>query len=367
MNSIPTIKSISAPISAISYTPSYRESGVLTPARIAVDGMELESTNRMRDSMLGLIGQSHSIFRLFSPTEVFNKFQAINGSKVVNINFEEESGRAISFTSGSKGIIDFGNLRNDVIGDAAVSYKDGVLYTTLEPFRTEGFIINNDQHLPRLSLQIPLDGYGSIQSWLAMLRQICSNGMVAMGRAFRHTVSVGDGDNPIATVRRFKNSFYDEDGYADLRNRLEAAGKTAASISEFVRLLRIAQSDTNFSIGLIGKIEQAVSQTQTYYGLSALNAMDEKRSRLTPSLLTVYDLINMSTELSTHVTDNPYVATKLQGLVGDFLSNQFDLEGLESTIEVTEKFSPTFFVSEESVYGVNRSGFGNPKDLALEA
>lgn len=362
---VPTIKSINVPVDAITYAPSTRDE----PATISADGANFASTGRFRDSMLGLIGQSHSIFRLFSPEEVFTQFRKVNGSKMVNVNYEVETGRAISLTNGNKSIMDFDHLREEVIGGAPVTYRDGVVHAMLEPFRTEGFVINNDAFLPRLSLQIPLDSYGSSQSFLAMLRQICSNGMVAMSTAFRHTIAVGDGDNPIATIRRFKNSFYDEDGYSDLRNRIEKAGQTAASVSEFSKLLRLTMADSsNFSLGLIGRIEKAVADTQSYYGLSALNAIDEKRARLTPSLLTVYDLVNMSTELSTHVTDNPYVARKLQGLVGDLLSKQFDLEGLESGLTQKGEFTPTFFVEQESIVGVQRSGFGvGHEDIALSA
>jgi hypothetical protein len=355
---------MTVPISEIKYSPSTRND----PASILLEGVGLKSTSRFRNSMLGLIGQSNSIFRLFSPEDVFTRFQEVNGSKIVNVNFEEETGRAISLTNGGKSILDFDTIRNEVIGDAPVSYDDGVIRAMLEPYRTEGMLINNDEHLPRLSLHIPLDGYGGVQSFLAMLRQVCKNGMVAMGQAFKYSVKIGDGDNPIATLRRFKNSFYDEDGYSDLRSRLEVSGKTAASVSEFSRLLKLTVA-SNFSLALVERIEHAVAETQAYYGLSALNAIDEKRARLTPSLLSVYDLINMSTELSTHITDSPYMATRLQGLVGDLLSKQFDLEGLEaSTIGDIEEFTPTFF---NPSYQESRSGFGvgsrEEEEMILEA
>jgi hypothetical protein len=365
---VPTIRSATLPISEVQYVPSTRSE----PATIVAGGVSFTSTNRFRNSLLGLIGQSNSIFRLFSPETVFNRFQEVNGSKIVNVNYEKETGRAISLTNGGKSVLNFDAIRNDVIGDAPVSYHDGVICAMLEPYRTEGILVNNDAHLPRLSLHIPLDGYGGVQSFLAMLRQVCSNGMVAMSPAFKYSVKIGDGDNPITTLRRFKNSFYDEDGYADLRARLEAAGKTAASVSEFSRLLKLTTS-SNFSLGLVQRIEKAVADTQTYYGLSALNTIDEKRARLTPSLLSIYDLINMTTELSTHVTDSPYMATRLQGLVGDLLSKQFDLEGLEaSTVEKDGEFTPTFFVTPEEVEGINRSGFGvgsriEEEEVALEA
>jgi len=363
---VPTIKSATLPMADITYVPPTKTK----PATITAEGVEFTSTDRFRTSLLGLVGQSNSIFRLFTPEDVFNRFQEVNGSKVVNVNYEEETGRAISLTNGNKRILDFNQIREDVIGDAPVSYLDGVIQVMLEPFRTEGFMVNNDNHLPRISLHVPLDSYGGVQSFLSMLREVCSNGMVAMGQAFRYSVKIGDTDNPIATLRRFKNSFYDEDGYSDLRNRLEASGKTSASISEFSRLLKLTTASANFSVGLLGKIEKSIAETQSYYGLSALNAIDEKRARLTPSLLSVYDLINMSTELSTHVTDSPALGSRLQALVGDLLSNQFDLEGLESATDTSGVFAPTFFVDPNEVAGVERSGFGYADDvsaLAMEA
>jgi hypothetical protein len=352
---VPTIKSVTLPMSEISYSSNTKAKNTAT---IVADGVEFNSTDRFRNSLLGLIGQSNSIFRLFSAEDVFKRFQEVNGSKVVNVNYEEETGRAISLTNGGKRLLNFDAIREEVIGDAPVSYHDGVIRAMLEPFRTEGFLVNNDAHVPRISLQVPLDGYGGAQSFLAMMRQVCSNGMVAMGQAFKYSIKVGDGDNPVATLRRFANSFYDEDGYSDLRNRLEASGKTPASVGEFSRLLKLTGA-SNLSLSLLGKIEASIANTQEYYGLSSINAIDEKRARLTPSLLSVYDLINMSTELSTHVTDSPALAGRLQGLVGDLLSNQFDLEGMEGVEGFDGKFTETFFVDKESVAGVTRSGFGN--------
>jgi hypothetical protein len=369
---VPNIQSVTLPISEIRYVSPARVGSTNVPASVIVDGNEFSSTNRFRDSLLGLIGQSNSIFRLFSAEDVFNRFQEVNGSRIVNVNYEVETGRAISLTNGKSGrsVLDFNHLREDVIGDAPISYHDGVVRAMLEPFRTEGFMVNNDVHLPRISLHVPLDGYGGVQSFLSMLRQVCSNGMVAMGSAFKHTIKIAGGDNPVATLRRFKNAFYDEDGYSDLRDRLNTAGETPASIGEFSRLLKLVTS-SNISLGLLGKIEQSVSDTQEYYGLSALNAIDEKRARQVPSKLSVYDLINMSSEISTHVTDSPQVANRLQALCGDLLSNQFDLEGMNTKLEddssgiVSGQFEPTFFVDPSEIAGVKRSGFGFSSHASL--
>lgn len=333
---VQTIKSVRVPVGELKYTPGLSREGVLP--QLVIDGQRMDCAPRFRDSMLGLIGQSASIFNLFSADEVFERVQSRSPSRQVSINYEEGTNRVVSMTNHSE-LLDFGQLCEYVIGDSPVTYEDGVVRAMLGTVRSEVFTINGDDHLPRINMQIPLDGYGTTSSWLALLRQVCSNGMVGMAPAFRCVIKLG-GDSPIPTLRRFAKSFFDEDGYSDIRTRLETAAKTPASLAEFTKLLELS-ARSQMSLNILNKLDDMVSGTQEYYGLSSLKAIDKKRARLVPTKVSVYDLVNMSSELATHVAE-PRTAMALQGNVGDLLSSQFDLEGLSCEVDTAKR--ETFFV-----------------------
>ena len=47
-----------------------------------------------------------------------------------------------------------------------------------------------EDHKQRIAVHTPIDGYGSPAVYLALLRQVCSNGMVAMSKAFKTSLNI---------------------------------------------------------------------------------------------------------------------------------------------------------------------------------
>jgi hypothetical protein len=214
-----------------------------------------------------------------------------------------------------------------------------------------------------------VDGYGTPNVYLSLLRQICSNGVVAMSKAFRSSVSLGKKDDNIAfALTRVLDQFSNEEGYAALRQRIESAGNSWASVAEsnslykiLVRLHNAKADDGGRMIGtdgasleaspyvrgllakgvestpmgedesllgspIIGAYHAMTGDTSRLYGLANLNALSDKRQRNLPVRCTVYDLLNFATEVSTHhtVTD---ASRKIQGWVGTLISGEYDMEG----------------------------------------
>lgn len=236
-----------------------------------------------------------------------------------------------------------------------LSYHEGVLYSTITPERSAPIKVGkNDLHEPRFSLELPLDGWGNPKSVLSLLRQVCKNGMVAMGPAFTTMIQTGNND-PATSVSRFIRSYYDEDGYADLTARLTASMRTPASLSEARNLLTLFTSMPDLPTKIVSRMGQTLAECQEFYGLSTLQAIDEKRARLIRvNGMTVYDTINMATEAATHMVASHTSAVKLQGYAGGLLSDTFDLEQI--TLDDSDEVTATHFINADDVS--ESTGFG---------
>lgn len=291
-------------------------------------------TQRFTDSFLGLIGQSSSVFDLFSPKEVLDRAGS-SGSKNVRVAIAPKPNggyHALAMTNPDKPMMNYLDVMSAINETPFYTgYHEGVFTMHLKPKIANQMMIAGECHDPFISLHVPMDGYGSPTSFLAMLRQICQNGMVAMDKVFKTTVQFGRED-PSDTLSRFVKSFYDEDGYADLRDKLELASATPASIRELRNVNNMLVKDRSVSMAVLGKFSRIVGDTMAKYGIATMESIGEKRASMLPTGVSVYSLINMATEVSTHIA-SASLRHQLNGLVGSFMSSTYDFEGLNSIDE----------------------------------
>jgi hypothetical protein len=64
-----------------------------------------------------------------------------------------------------------------------------------------------------------------------------------------------------------------------------------------------------------------------HYGVVSLESLSQKRMQALPAKTTVFDLINFATETATHHCTKPIWKKKLQSIVGNMISQEYDLEG----------------------------------------
>jgi len=292
----------------------------------------------------------------------------------VRYAFEDKDsapGNILAITLPSKPIISYEKIGDTLsrYNATSVEYSTGIVRSTHTPNHMEDFKICGDGFAHQYVMETPIDGFGNPLIYLSLLRQICSNGMIGYSRAFRTEISMGRGDTKNAdlmfSMERALDSFSNEEGYAALRNRFESATTSWASISECNRVFKVLDTMGKRNMFLNDKAagSQLVNQMATrreaatgiideetppsivrimraystltgdlcsIYGLTHLDALSRKKMQQLPAKCTMYDLLNFTTEVATHHCTE-HSGRLLQAEVGNFVSNEFDLEGSKAT------------------------------------
>jgi hypothetical protein len=321
-------------------------------AELVVIGDErFETSNRFWTSLYARYGFAKSLFNYFSPDEVFSRVSQVRPRDRLRYCVEQDltagTRRLLAVSSPSRAVVrhdDLAGLFNQYGGER-ISYQDGVVESHHIPSRgASRFQIAGDAFSHRFVVRTPIDGYGTTNLFLALLREICSNGMVAMNRAFRSELAIGRGrDNVTFSLARALEGFNNEEGYSALRQRFTSAATSWASVSETLSLYNLlARLIGANQIGSDGASTPrgAVSTTQSIlvsfhkltgdvsrlYGMANLDALSAKRQRILPVDCKVYDLLNFATEVATHHVRGS-AAARLHAWAGTLISSEFDLEG----------------------------------------
>ena len=238
-------------------------------------------------------------------------------------------------------------------------YDDGVITSMHSLANDLDVKIGSEDHKQRISVHIPIDGYGAPAVYLALLREVCSNGMVAMSKAFKTQINIGKKDTSTDieySMERMFDSFSNDEGFDALIRRMDAARASKLSVREFEGARRflsriVPPKDENNPLRISPELRQfgtMAGSVQTRYGLSHLQQMTEKQLSLLETDMTVYEAINYLTEVTTHRL-NPANRThndiniKIQGWIGSLIGKQYDLENTIDSASVKSEFKETYF------------------------
>ena len=347
---------------------------------LSVEGRKFHPTPRFWTSLCSTYsthGLSTKVFKLFTHAEVLQRLTDVLGGDDkarIRYAFEDKGstpGNILAITLPSKPVITYEKI-GETLGRynaLSIEYDGGIVRSTHTPNHMEDFAIAGDGFAHQYVLETPIDGFGSPLIYLSLLRQVCSNGMIGYSRAFRSEISMGRGDTKNAdlmfSMERALDSFSNEEGYSALRQRFEAATNSWASISECNRVYKVLQAmaqrgmflkDAATGAKLVDKMAarrdavignsiggtiavegspMAVKIMRAYsaltgdlcsiYGLTHLDALSRKKMQQLPAKCSMYDLLNLTTEVATHYCDEKN-GRLLQAEVGNFVSNEFDLE-----------------------------------------
>ncbi|MFA5766335.1 MAG: hypothetical protein WC919_00235 [Candidatus Paceibacterota bacterium] len=385
----PKIEYSTAPLRAIKIE-EVGEKGVVQC--LSIEDRKFYPTSRFWTSLCSTYsthGLSTKVFKLFSHQEVLQRLTDVLGGDDkarIRFTFEDKGttpGNILAVTLPSKPVIPYERI-NETLGRfnaLTVDYSGGIVRSTHTPNHMADFKIAGDGFAHQYVLETPIDGFGSPLIYLSLLRQVCSNGMIGYSRGFRSEISMGRGDNQNANVifslERALDSFSNEEGYSDLRQRFEKATQSWASIAECNRVYKVlakmaekgmflqeptegAKLVNRFAtrreavIGDIGTPEGSKTSAQTVrimrayagmtgdlcsiYGLTHLDALSRKKMQQLPAHCSMYDLLNFTTEVATHHCEVKN-GRLLQAEVGNFISSEYDLEGSK---ESKEQFADWF-------------------------
>ncbi len=324
------------------------------------------ATDRFWRSLASKVGFSENIFKLFTHEEVWERIKQTRA--LTNKNTADDrlrlvvDGRnnsALAMTPAEKGYINYEKYLELATehGGQGFSYGDGIITSVHDCVDSPAMRIADEEFRPRIYVETPIDGYGHPNVYLGMLREICSNGIVAMASAFRTEVTTSQqvndvGQSPIMyTLDRMFETFSNDEGFDALARRLEAARTTPLSLSEASRFIRILQKyRSKMDWEEIKGFEALLGDFCHEYGLVDPRQLSRKQMAILPTHATIYDTINFFTEITTHNTsgtnrNDTRFNRKVQGEIGRVLASPsgFDLESTDDERFQSREYPAFYF------------------------
>ncbi len=307
-----------------------------------IDGQTVHTTGRFESSLLGLIGQGASIFNLFESHEVVERFLEKNPLREdVKITIDRTNNRALGVVGRDKAHVT-SQMLMDVLGKAqedglSFFYEDGKVlseHTPGQEFERLPLSFGGETHNMKFFMDCPIDAYGNPALFVGLNREICDNGLVAMTSAFRKLMNLPDPRKTTkigpegVLLRQLENFSVGELASTELGKRMDAAVSTPVSVREFRNFTRLVGKAYGNPSGerVRTAMETMAAQVADSLGIASLAVYDDKPSARVPIGYSVYDLINMSTELTTHFDTGSN--SSLHGFVGRLLTESYDLQGL---------------------------------------
>lgn len=369
-------------LTVIDSKEAHKHNRVNLPVRVG--DRDLKSTPRFWNSLYSRYGFNGQFNKYFSHEEIFSRIHAVEKNDKIRLCVEQvgaDEPRLLAVSNPTKPVAHYAEVM-ELLGEydgENLAYANGELTSLHAPRIGGSQPIVGDLFHNRFAVSVPVDGYGQTSLYLALLRQVCMNGAVAMSKAFRSSLSLGKGDDSVLpTLTRALDSFNNDEGFHALRQRIESSAKSWASVHEalslYKNLIKMHLADELTSDGAVKAIDGVVlderyaaggwdtpilskfhaltGDTSMLYGLANMEALSPKRQKTLPVKCTVYDLINFATEVSSHHS-NANGQRRLGGWFGTTVSNEYDMEG---TMDSFGDFAD-FHVTRKLTSGVTGSDF----------
>lgn len=364
LENIPDIRYENTQIGDLKAEVKILEDGRKEAEFIRVGGRRCRPTNRFWNSLCARFGFGTTIFRYFDHEEVFARISDRSKKDQIRLAIQDKPGKdeyrpknreeepallAVSDPSGKSSVTVEGlSEALEPLGNTlGVTYHGGLVVTQHRTRNEATWQIGPDTFNTYITLETPIDGYGKPTVYLSLLRSACSNGSVAYAKAFQSGIILGAKQSSSYTLQRALESFSNEDGFLALKQRLEVAQTSWASVHECVRLTRIFYTLSNASFKptfalanvangtesaegnlrnrLLTKLHEMSGDIRALYGVAQLDSISDKRMRTLATKCKVYDLLNFATEVSTHQL-LPQPARQVGVFFGDLVSKEYDLE-----------------------------------------
>ena len=308
---------------------------------VEINDESLRPSTRFWNSFFSHFGISSSIFRYYSHAEVFSRIAKRSKDSTIRYCVDRRRGRRgarlLAITRPGKPLITYTATMQLLQKHRVSDYhfdRNGIVTSEHVPLSGDRWhTIGSDRFAHRYRLRVPIDGFGRPRIHLMVFREVCSNGLVGFAPAFRSELA--GGDNIAFTVDRALASFDNGDGYSALKQRLEMAQKSWASVHEANKLYRVISS-----LRGSGDIREADVLTQFHgvtgdisklYGIASADCLSAKQQETLPCDCRVMDLLNFASELGTHHA-SPSGGEKLDVYCGSLLSRLYDLEGTAENV-----------------------------------
>ena len=311
-----------------------RDGALPTKALVDIDGEHCRISNRFWKSVFSRYRFGSSTFRYFRPEEVFRRICEVSRDDRLRVMVEHpEKGPpvALAVSRPDEALVTIDDVRELAgrHGARQSFYAGGMVSCTFIPRSGEkALAIGGDDFANRFTLDVPIDGYGSASIHVALVRLICTNGLIGLHRAFASDVP--SSRDPRHTLERAIECFDHADGYAAIRERFLSAQTSWASVHDahglHRQLVKTVFTDPARKSAALHDYDRVTGRIREFYGVTNLDTLPVRRQRLLPVKCRVYDLLNFASEVATHATE-PAESRHLQSWIGTTLADEYDLEG----------------------------------------
>ena len=312
-----------------------------------------DTTARFITSFARKLKFSNNIFNYFTAEEVFDRVQERNPDVAFKVTFDRQDGEILGVVDETKRLLPAEIACSVFAADPRIQkiqYAHGVWEA--EFLLDETFSVRNDSEYARkIWVHYPVDGVSMPCVYLSVLRQVCSNGMVAQVPGFRTEIEINDESG--THLSRLLRSYNNENGFMALESRLQTAQDTLASVNEllkFENLLATQISDPRSASALQTRLEEMAGDPCARYETTSLSNIAPKKRSLLPVGCSVNDLFHFCSELTTHHDNLVSRVDVFNAALGSMLAQEFDLEEMYPNRNAARAFHLDDMDLTENVY-----------------
>lgn len=306
--------------------------------QVRVGGETYGASKRFMRTLMSMFGFSENLFQYFSPDELIGRILERRQDTEIRICIDRKS-RLLQ-----------GAIRPEETGlplrQVCRTLMDDKRFRKME-YRPESASLEAQLELPNvwnipsdshygtfLHVKYPVDEVSVPTIALGIIRQVCSNGLVARRKCFETALIVEK--NHGTHLRQLLSSFNNRNGFDALRERLQVAQETKASVNEYMAAVNAVRKCITFPESVINRMDAVAGMPEETYGQTRLDAIRSRYRKELPVAASVMDLINILTELGTHyqVKNRDYLYTFITGM----LASEFDLEEIVSNRKSAREF-----------------------------
>ena len=313
--------------------------------KLKYSGQEYSVTPRFVSSLAKKLKFSNTIFNFFSPQEVLGRAAEVQPEQEFIATFDNSTNQILGIIERNKKILPPSvgcRIFSEDPRIRSAHYANGIWHGEL--VLDEVFNIDNSgEYSRKLNIQYPVDGIGMPSIYLAIERQICSNGAVVQVAAFRTDIEINDESG--THLSRLLRSFSNQHGFSALEERIGIAQQTMASVNELIMVDNLLQDyvqDKKSYYKLHNRLYEMAGDPCLVYETTSLNNIPAKKRSLLPVNCAVNDLLNFCSELTTHHGNLLTSSSAFDVAAGRTLAGEFDLEGMYSI----NRKSPDFFLKD---------------------
>jgi len=303
------------------------------PVNGSIGGVRIGSnaffvTKRFMKTMMSLFGFAESLFQYFSPEELFGRIIERRKETTLQLCIDRKLMQVNGVRDAADEILPMANVCSIVREDprlTAIRYdpETTMMESALE-LDDEWEIRKDSKYGNLLYFSYPVDQCQTPTIALGLIRMVCTNGLIARRKCFETDLVIEK--NRGRHLQQLLKSFNNRNGFDALRERLQIAQNTKASVNEFLGVVNMMKTCSRNHVPFVERLHSIAGHPESLYGQTRLeNIRSRHRSEL-PTQASVMDLINVLTETATHFLPDKHL--QICAYATNLLASEFDLEEL---------------------------------------